>query len=81
MHLNNKLLPHIFSFLKLETVLDDYVEKTIVLEVERGGYPIKVTLEVQDVHSITPDYMLEVSGCVIHPLSYQQDRNFFFGYG
>lgn len=29
-------------------------------------------LQVQDLHSITPDYFLEVSGAVIHPLSYQQ---------
>lgn len=28
--------------------------------------------QVQDLHSITPDYFLEVSGAVIHPLSYQQ---------
>ncbi|CAL5412108.1 unnamed protein product [Camellia sinensis] len=27
---------------------------------------------VQDLHLITPDYFLEVSGAVIHPLSYQQ---------
>lgn len=29
-------------------------------------------LQVQDLHSITPDYFLEVSGAVVHPLSYQQ---------
>lgn len=29
-------------------------------------------LQVQDLHSITPDSFLEVSGAVIHPLSYQQ---------
>lgn len=29
-------------------------------------------LQVQDLHSITPDYFLEVSGAVIHSLSYQQ---------
>jgi len=28
--------------------------------------------QVQDLHSITPDHFLEVSGAVIHPLSYQQ---------
>lgn len=27
---------------------------------------------MQDLHSITPDYFLEVSGAIIHPLSYQQ---------
>lgn len=28
--------------------------------------------QVQDLHSITPSYFLEVSGAIIHPLSYQQ---------
>jgi len=69
------------QFLKLETVLDDYVGKTIDLEFERCGDPVKVILEVQDLQSITPDYFLEVSGAVIHPLSYQQARNFFFNCG
>ncbi|MCD7470174.1 serine protease, partial [Datura stramonium] len=36
---------------------------------------------VQDLHSITPDHFLEVSGAVIHPLSYQQARNFRFNCG
>lgn len=29
-------------------------------------------LQVEDLHSITPNHFLEVSGAVIHPLSYQQ---------
>jgi hypothetical protein len=28
--------------------------------------------QVEDLHSITPNHFLEVSGAVIHPLSYQQ---------
>ncbi|KAF6138934.1 hypothetical protein GIB67_025663 [Kingdonia uniflora] len=37
--------------------------------------------KVQDLHSITPNFFLEVSGAVIHPLSYQQARNFRFNTG
>jgi hypothetical protein len=55
--------------------LDDYFGKTIYLEVERCGDPIKIILEVQDLQNITPDYFLEVSGALIHPLPYKQYRN------
>ncbi|CAN1228026.1 Protease Do-like 7 [Linum perenne] len=69
------------QFLKLETLLDDSVGKVIELQIERGGTSFTVNLVVQDLHSITPNYFLEVSGAVIHPLSYQQARNFRFHCG
>ncbi|KDP22648.1 hypothetical protein JCGZ_02490 [Jatropha curcas] len=69
------------QFLKLESLLDDYVDQKIELQIERGGTSLTVNLVVQDLHSITPDYFLEVSGAVIHPLSYQQARNFRFQCG
>ncbi|XP_057752867.1 protease Do-like 7 isoform X1 [Arachis stenosperma] len=71
----------ITQFLKLETVLDDNVNKNIELQIERGGTSKILSLLVQDLHAITPDYFLEVSGAVIHPLSYQQARNFRFHCG
>ncbi|KAJ8761730.1 hypothetical protein K2173_004539 [Erythroxylum novogranatense] len=71
----------ITQFLKLETILDDGVGQKIELEIERGGKSITLNLMVQDLHSITPDHFLEVSGAVIHPLSYQQARNFRFHCG
>ncbi|XP_075085871.1 protease Do-like 7 isoform X5 [Nicotiana tabacum] len=69
------------QFLKMETLLDDSVEQKIELQIERGSTPLTVDLLVQDLHSITPDHFLEVSGAVIHPLSYQQARNFRFNCG
>ncbi|KAK1440631.1 hypothetical protein QVD17_06460 [Tagetes erecta] len=71
----------ITQFLKMESLLDDSVGQTVELELERGGKPFTVQLMVQDLHSITPNYFLEVSGAVIHPLSYQQARNFRFQCG
>ena len=35
----------------------------------------RVGIEVQDLHSITPDRYLETGGGIVHPLSYQQARN------
>ncbi|XP_050227203.1 protease Do-like 7 [Mercurialis annua] len=69
------------QFLEMESLLDDSVDKKIELQIERGGMSLTVNLVVQDLHSITPDYFLEVSGAVIHPLSYQQARNFRFQCG
>ncbi|XP_078176967.1 degP protease 7 isoform X2 [Carex rostrata] len=69
------------QFLKLETLLDDSVDKDIELQIERGGAPLTVQLKIQDLHSITPNSFLEISGAVIHSLSYQQARNFCFKCG
>ncbi|KAK9062912.1 hypothetical protein SSX86_020102 [Deinandra increscens subsp. villosa] len=69
------------QFLKLESLLDDSVGQTVELELERGVKLLTVKLTVQDLHSVTPNYFLEVSGAVIHPLSYQQARNFRFQCG
>ncbi|WVZ73972.1 hypothetical protein U9M48_022215 [Paspalum notatum var. saurae] len=69
------------QFLRLETLLDDSVGKEIDLKIERGGAPLTVKLQVEDLHSVTPNHFLEVSGAVIHPLSYQQARNFRFKCG
>ncbi|CAJ2631157.1 unnamed protein product [Trifolium pratense] len=69
------------QFLRLETILDANVNSNIELQIERGGSSKCLTILVQDLHSITPDYFLEIGGAVIHPLSYQQARNFRFHCG
>ncbi|XP_023751918.1 protease Do-like 7 [Lactuca sativa] len=69
------------QFLKMETLLDNSVDQNVDLELERGGKPLNVKLTVEDLHLITPNYFLEISGAVIHPLSYQQARNFRFQCG
>ncbi|KAL7090216.1 hypothetical protein ACP275_12G026500 [Erythranthe tilingii] len=69
------------QFLKMESLVDDSVNHKLELQIERGGKPLTVDLTVQDLHSVTPDYFLELSGAIIHPLSYQQARNFRFQCG
>ncbi|XP_044969932.1 protease Do-like 7 [Hordeum vulgare subsp. vulgare] len=61
------------KFLTIESLLDESVDKEINLHIERGGTPLTVTLKVKDLYSITPNHFRELSGVVIHPLSYQQD--------
>ncbi|MBW2371670.1 MAG: trypsin-like peptidase domain-containing protein [Deltaproteobacteria bacterium] len=64
------------GFLPLESALDQRVGGTLDLEVERGGEPHRLQLEVGDLHAITPDSYLEVGGAVLNPFSYQQARNY-----
>ncbi|KAI3863698.1 hypothetical protein MKW98_031290 [Papaver atlanticum] len=71
----------ITQFLKLETILDNCVDQKIDLFIQRGDISVTVNLLVQDLHSVTPNSFLEVSGAVIHTLSYQQARNFRFKCG
>ena len=59
----------------LGSILDASVGETIPFEVERGGAVVKVDLNVEDLHSITPSEYLELGGAVLHPLSFQQARN------
>lgn len=63
------------DFLKLATVLDGNVGKTVKIEIERGGEPVTVELSCGDLHAITPATYLEVGRGVLHPLSYMQANN------
>jgi pro-apoptotic serine protease NMA111 len=62
------------SFIKLEEIGDSSVGKPIDLLVQRGGEEIEVTLQVGDLHSITPERFVTVAGGSFHNLSYQQAR-------
>ncbi|XBH61908.1 hypothetical protein VPH35_116266 [Triticum aestivum] len=79
--LRNETEQIVTQFLTMESLLDESVGREINLQVERGGTPLTVKLKVGDLHSITPNHFLEVSGAVIHPLSYQQARNLGFKCG
>jgi pro-apoptotic serine protease NMA111 len=64
------------SFIPLEATLDDGVGTTVTLGIERRGEAMDVPLIVQDLHSISPASYLEVSGAVLHDLSYQKARTY-----
>ncbi len=63
------------SFLPIESNLDDDVGGSVVFEIERGGESKSVEVEIQDLHTISPDRYLEYSGGVLNSLSYHEARN------
>lgn len=63
------------KFIPIEEFLDENVAKPVEIEVERGGVSHSFTFTVQNLHEISPSRFLEVSGAVLHSLSYQQARN------
>ncbi|KAI6091391.1 Pro-apoptotic serine protease NMA111 [Hypoxylon rubiginosum] len=64
----------ITQFVRLDDILDSNVGKTVQLTLQRGGEDIDVDIEVGDLHAITPDRFVTVSGASVHNLSYQQAR-------
>lgn len=64
------------GFIDLEAVLDVSVGDEVVLDVERGGAPMRLRLEVADLHALIPSEYVEVGGAVLNPLSYHMARNY-----
>jgi pro-apoptotic serine protease NMA111 len=62
------------SFVKLDAILDSSVDRKVHLLVQRGGEDIEFSLDVGDLHAITPDRFVTVAGGSFHNLSYQQAR-------
>ena len=62
-------------FDELEALLDDHVNQTIVLLLERQGQPVEIKLKVGDLHAISPARYIEFGEAVVHDLSYQQARH------
>ena len=62
-------------FVPLEEILDNRVGESLSMLVERNGEEIDVTVEVQDLHAITPMEYIQFGDAVVHDLSYQQARH------
>ena len=48
------------TFLQMEEVVDAAVGNQVLVNVQRGGEDVMVTLRVQDLHALCPDALLEV---------------------
>ena len=62
------------QFVNLDDVLDSHVGRPVKLLLQRGGQDVEVEIPVGDLHAITPDRFVTVSGGAFHDLSYQQAR-------
>jgi len=64
----------ITQFIRLDAILDDNVDGKVSMTIQRAGENVSIELNVADLHSITPDRFVSVSGASFHDLSYQQAR-------
>ena len=64
----------LMQFVRLDDILDSSVGKTVKILVQRGGKDLEVELQVGDLHAITPDRFVTVTGASFHDLLYQQAR-------
>ncbi len=62
-------------FVQLEEIIDSNVGESLHLIVERNGEERDVTVDVQDLHTITPMEYIQFGDAVVHKLSYQQARH------
>ncbi|KAK0701649.1 trypsin-like cysteine/serine peptidase domain-containing protein [Lasiosphaeria miniovina] len=62
------------EFIRLDDILDSNVGSTVKLLLLRGGEEVEVEIDIGDLHKITPDRFVSVSGGSFHDLSYQQAR-------
>jgi pro-apoptotic serine protease NMA111 len=62
------------SFAKLDAIFDSSVGGQAHLLIQRGGEDVELTLDVGNLHDITPDRFVTVAGGSFHDLSYQQAR-------
>ncbi|KAI9105394.1 trypsin-like cysteine/serine peptidase domain-containing protein [Phlyctochytrium arcticum] len=67
---------YITKFVPLEETLDSNVGKDIIIKIQRGGVDMTFTVNVNDLHSITPDRYVEVGGAKVNNVSYQLARQF-----
>ncbi|ORX79953.1 trypsin-like serine protease [Basidiobolus meristosporus CBS 931.73] len=67
---------YLTNFVDLFAVVDESVGMNIELTISRGSKVMNVTLEVQDLHSITPNRFVEIGGGIVNELSYQLAKSF-----
>lgn len=62
------------QFVRLDDILDLNVGQKVIFTIQRGGEDMEAEIVVGDLHAITPDRFVTVTGAAFHDLSYQQAR-------
>ncbi|MEM7502433.1 MAG: trypsin-like peptidase domain-containing protein [Pseudomonadota bacterium] len=73
LRINDELIT---EFIPLAAALDSRVGESITVELERGGRKVVETLNVSDLHAISPDEYLQFGDAIFNDLSYQQARHY-----
>lgn len=66
----------ITDFITLADILDANVGQDLIIEINRGGKNFRYTVNVTDLHSITPDAYLSSGDSIFNNFSYQQARHY-----
>ena len=64
------------NFIFLAEILDQNVNENITIEIERGGKNISFTVNVTNLHDITPSAYLTFGDAIFNNFSYQQARHY-----
>ena len=64
------------DFVGLESVLDGMVGQPVAVVVARQGQKVEVSVQVSDLHQVTPAEYVTFGGTFLHQTSYQQARHF-----
>ena len=64
------------EFVPLAEMLDAHVGEDVRLDVARGGKALALTIQVDDLHAITPNEYIEFGDAIVNQLSYQQARHY-----
>lgn len=66
----------IATFVQVDEILDSSVGKLLEFVIQRGGHELVQSIVVGDLHAITPNRYVEVSGSLFNNLSYQLARSY-----
>lgn len=65
---------YIANYVDLEAILDASIGKQLSVEILRQGEPVKLELEVSDLHALSPNRLVEIGDSIFQNMSIQHSR-------